>query len=140
MYTLYTMTRKTALQVRLDPASEQPAYRQIADQLRTLIVEGLLAPGDPLPAVRKLAMDLAVHFNTVAEAYRTLESEEFLEITHGHGARIAERGRPTKPGPDVADTFRRRLRDLIAGMRARGLSRRQIANELRTIVEALEGQ
>jgi GntR family transcriptional regulator len=140
MYTLYTMTRKTALQIRLDPASEQPAYRQIADQLRTLIVEGHLVPGDPLPAVRKLAMDLAVHFNTVAEAYRTLEAEEFLEITHGHGARVAERGRAAKPGPDVADTFRRRLRDLIAGMRARGLSRRQIANELRTIVEALEGQ
>jgi len=140
MYTLYTMTRKTTLQIRLDPTSEQPAYRQIADQLRTLIVEGHLAPGDPLPAVRKLAMDLAVHFNTVAEAYRTLEAEELLEITHGHGARVAERGRPAKPGPDVADRFRRRLRDLIAGMRARGLSRRQIANELRTIVEALESQ
>ena len=48
----------------------EPVYRQIAAQLRVLIVEGALRPGDALPPVRRVARDLAVHFNTVAEAFR----------------------------------------------------------------------
>ena len=58
--------------LRLDPASPVPLVRQIVDQLRVPLVDGSLQPGTVLPPVRRLATDLAVHFNTVAEAYRQL--------------------------------------------------------------------
>ena len=61
--------------LRLDPNSSVPAVRQIADNLRILLVEGQLKPGDELPSVRRVAMELGVHFNTVAEAYRQLVAE-----------------------------------------------------------------
>jgi DNA-binding transcriptional regulator YhcF (GntR family) len=63
-----------------------PLYRQIADAIRTLLVAGTLVPGDILPPVRRLAIDLGLHFNTVAEAYRALALEGWLDLRRGRGA------------------------------------------------------
>jgi DNA-binding transcriptional regulator YhcF (GntR family) len=58
--------------LQIDLSLATPAYEQIASGLRRLLVEGAFRPGDQLPTVRRLAMDLGVHHNTVAEAYRRL--------------------------------------------------------------------
>ena len=126
------------MQIRLNTTSDVPAYRQIADQLRAFAVEGLLRPGELLPPVRRLALDLGIHFNTVAESYRLLAQEGLIEITRGHRARIIDRSLPRRTGPEVADGFRQRIRELVAVVRTRGLSTRQIAGELRAMAEALE--
>jgi GntR family transcriptional regulator len=125
-------------QIRLDTASSVPARRQIVSQLRTFIMEGVLAPGDTLPPVRQVALDLGIHFNTVAEAYRALAQEGFLEIVHGHGARVVDARSRSQAGPEVAADFRLKLRELVAGIRARGLSTRKAAQELRRLAEAME--
>jgi DNA-binding transcriptional regulator YhcF (GntR family) len=131
--------KKPPVKIFLELDSGVAAWRQIAGRLRTLIVEGALAPGEALPPVRRLAIDLGVHFNTVAEAYRSLAAEGLLEIAHGHGARVAAREAPPRRAPpEVAADFRRRLRELVAGMRARGLSPRQAAGELRLMAAGLE--
>ena len=129
--------RRPAL-VRLDTSGEVPAYKQVADQLRTLMVEKVLTPGDRLPPVRRLALELGVHFNTIAEAYRVLAQEGFLEITHGHGARVVSRVLPRRAEPESLENFRWRLRELVAAVTARGLNTRQIATELRVIAGGLE--
>ncbi len=100
-------------------------------------MEGVLKPGDVLPPVRRLALDLGVHFNTVAEAYRALAQEGFLEIVHGHGARVVDRRSVVRAGPEVADDFRLRLRELVAGVRARGLSAGKVVGELRGLADAV---
>jgi GntR family transcriptional regulator len=129
---------KSNARIQVDLSSATAAWRQIADQLRTLVVEGTLKPGDALPPVRRLAVDLGVHFNTVAEAYRAVAEEGFLEIVHGHGARVAHREAARRAGPEVAVDFRNRLRELVAGMRARGLTPRQVAGELKLMAAGLE--
>jgi GntR family transcriptional regulator len=128
----------SSAQIRLDTASGVPARRQILSQLRTLVMEGVLRPGDGLPPVRQLALNLGIHFNTVAEAYRALAEEGFLEIVHGHGARVVDRAAAVHAGPEVADDFRMKLRELVAGIRARGLSAGAAAMELRRLAEAME--
>src|SRR5258708_6974586 len=125
-------------QIRLDVSSDIPAYKQVADQLRTLAVEGVVKPGDTLPPIRRLAVELGVHFNTVAEAYRVLAQEGFLEITHGHGAHIIDRTLPRRAEPESLAHFRQRLRDLVASVRVRGLSTKQIMAELQITAEGLE--
>jgi GntR family transcriptional regulator len=125
-------------QIRFDTTSATPAYKQLADQLRVLAVEGVLKPGESLPPLRRLALELGVHFNTVAEAYRVLAQEGFLEITHGHGARILDRNPPRRPEPESLENFRQRLRELVASVRAHGLSPKQIKLELNTAAEGLE--
>jgi GntR family transcriptional regulator len=125
-------------QIELKIGSEIPAGRQIVDQLRMLVVMGHLKPGDQLAPVRRLALDLGIHFNTVAEAYRTLEQEGLLEIVHGRGARVVERGSPPAVSPEVVQDFRRRLRELVAGVCAQGLSAGKVAGELRGLAAAVE--
>jgi len=130
-----------AAQIRIDLDSAAPVTRQIVDQLRTLLVEGALAPDDTLPSVRRLAIDLGVHFNTVADAYRTLAEEGWLEISHGRGVRVRKRQTPRHDKEALDETlanFRRRLRQLAAETRAQGLPPAIIARELESLVEALK--
>jgi DNA-binding transcriptional regulator YhcF (GntR family) len=54
--------------IQIDLDSTTPVNRQIVDQLRLQLVAGGIRPGDALPSVRRLAIDLGVHFNTVADA------------------------------------------------------------------------
>ncbi len=61
------------LAVTLDTGSDVPLYRQIADHVWLEVAEGTLEPGHRLPTVRQCAIDLGVHPDTVARAYKELE-------------------------------------------------------------------
>ena len=57
----------------LDTASGMPIYRQIVDWVTVRVAGGQLQPGEQLPTVRQMAVDLHVNYNTVARAYMELE-------------------------------------------------------------------
>ena len=71
-----------------------PIYLQIVNQVKYMVASGRLAPGDKLPPVRKLAEDLLVNPNTVARAYRDLETLGLLKTRQGSGVTISEAGSP----------------------------------------------
>jgi GntR family transcriptional regulator len=121
------MTDRATL--RIDPASSTPVYRQIVDGIRSKLVDGHLVPGDSLPTVRDLALDLGVHFNTVAEAYRLLSSEGWLDLRRRRGAVVTARETP-KPQPNAREHFADRLRQIVAQVRAEGLAIPAIVREL----------
>lgn len=127
---------KSAASLQIDLESATPVGRQIVDGLRTLLVEQALRPGDDLPSLRRLALDLGVHFNTVAEAYRTLAEEGWLEVTHGRAARVRERRAP-RADEQQASGFRKRLRELVAEMRSAGMPTSKVIEELRVVMEGL---
>lgn len=124
-------------QLRIDPTSTIPAVRQIADNLRILLVEGQLPAGTELPSVRRVAMELGVHFNTVAEAYRQLAAEGWLDQKHGRGAVVLERAAPPEAENIRLIDFRQRLRSLVAQMRSEGVSTEHITNELQAVIGGL---
>jgi GntR family transcriptional regulator len=123
--------------IRIDLSSTVPAYRQIVDALRVLLVEGTLPPGSDLPSVRRLAMELGVHFNTVGEAYRTLSEEGWLDLRQGRGAKVIAREPGAAVSPERLQDYRAQLRNLVAQMRAAGVPRTRIAAELRSAMEGL---
>jgi GntR family transcriptional regulator len=129
--------REREVRISIDLNGAEPAYRQIAAQLRTLIIERALRHGDPLPPVRRLALDLAVHFNTVAEAYRTLAEEGWLDVGHGRTALVRSRSTP-KPAEETVEALTSKLRRALAEVKAGGVPARRIRKELRTYLEALE--
>ena len=103
-----------------------------------LLVEGALEPGARLPSVRRLALELGVHFNTVGEACRELAIEGWLDLRHGNCATAIRRGSPPQAAPERAAEFRSRLRSLIAEMRAECVPAVNIATELRSAIEEVK--
>jgi GntR family transcriptional regulator len=83
-------TSKSPFRFLLDLHSGVPVYRQIIDQARGAVASGALTPGDQLPTVRQLAVDLAINPNTVVRAYRELELGGLLETHQGTGTFISE--------------------------------------------------
>lgn len=75
--------------VVVDRQRSDPAYEQIAEQIRTGIAAGALPPGSTLPSVRTLAADLGVNLNTVARAYRVLAEEGFVVVRARAGVVVA---------------------------------------------------
>ena len=83
------------MEFRLDDHSGVPIYRQIQDLIRLGIASGRLRPGQQLPTVRALAVDLAVNPNTVIRAYMELEREGVLAMEQGTGTFVSESARQT---------------------------------------------
>jgi len=122
--------------LHVDLAAQIPAYEQIVDGLRALLVSGAFRPGDQLPTVRQLAMDLGLHHNTVAEAYRLLAQEGWLDLKRGRGATVLQRPSPA-PTPEVHPRFARRLNELVSKALAMGLAPSLIVEHLESLATRL---
>ena len=95
------MTLSTVTVDVLDPT---PPYEQLRRQLADLIGAGVLTPGDRLPPVRQLAVDLGLAAGTVARTYRELEQAGYVRSRRGGGTRVA-------PAPPAVATPQRALDD-----------------------------
>ncbi len=126
------------MQLIVESKSGVPIYVQLKNQIKTLIVTGNLAPGDQLPTVRQLAVDLTINPNTVARVYLELEREGLLLTQQGRGTFVAD-----LPEPDLLDRERhRRLQEtmreaLVEGM-GLGFTLEEIRRELLEIIDQWE--
>ncbi len=89
------------LTLQLDFHSGLPIYTQIVEQIQSQLANGILKPGDQLPTVRALALELRVNFNTVARAYRMLDEARIISTQQGRGTYITE-----IPPPEVTEKLR----------------------------------
>lgn len=76
------------LSVHIDRAVRRPAYLQVYDRIRTLILSGRLAPGERLPPTRGLADETGLSRTTVVAAYDQLHGEGYIERRQGSGAYV----------------------------------------------------
>jgi DNA-binding transcriptional MocR family regulator len=80
-----------------------PLHRKLGDAIRRAIDQGLLAPGERLPAERELASRLAVSRSTVVTAFDALRAEGMLESRQGSGTRVRQRStRRAIPAPSIS--------------------------------------
>lgn len=119
------------LTLQLDFHSGLPIYTQIVNQIQSQLVNGILKPGDQLPTVRALALELRVNFNTVARAYRILDEERIISTQQGRGTFIMQ-----IPPPDVNEKLRTEslieLTDRFLGESERlGFSEREVSQMVR---------
>ena len=98
--------QSNSLEFAVQPTSGVPIYRQLMDQVRSLVSSGRLKPGDRLPSVRQMAAELEVNMMTVSKAYARLEADGVLERERGLGMRVPEaasRGAAAAPMASVAE-------------------------------------
>ncbi len=104
--------------LRVDAHSAVPPYEQIREQLETMALSGVLAPGQRLPSIRQLAADLSLAPGTVARAYRELETAGVVQSQRGRGTVVLGPTRRTPPARrerelrGAAESFARRARQL----------------------------
>jgi GntR family transcriptional regulator len=83
--------------LHIDPRDPTPIYAQLDHGLRAAIATGKLRPGDQLPTVRQMAVDLQVNANTVARVYAELERAGVLETRRGVGSFISASPAAARP-------------------------------------------
>jgi GntR family transcriptional regulator len=76
----------------VNPTSHIPIYEQIADYIRGAVAAGVFQPGELIPSVRTLALELVVNPNTVQRAYLELEREGLVVKRKGLGVTVADNG------------------------------------------------
>jgi GntR family transcriptional regulator len=81
---------------QLNFKSGKPVYLQLVDQVKAAAAAGAVHPGEPLPSVRALAVELRVNRNTVAKAYAELESQRVIETLAGKGCFVRATSSPFK--------------------------------------------
>jgi DNA-binding FadR family transcriptional regulator len=128
----------------LQAVEPQRLYRQIAEQLRTLITGGEFAPGSRLPAERDLAKQLGVSRPSVREALIALEVEGWVEVRTGSGVYVLDRTQANSrhavkvPAAEWGPLELIRARRLIEGEIAALASTHAKKKDLQAIAEAIE--
>jgi GntR family transcriptional regulator len=115
-----------------------PIYVQIRDQILRAIGGGVMRPGEQLPTMRQLAVDLKVDLNTVRHAYDELEQTGAIVILRARGTYVAE-----KPPPIDAAQETQRIQALaqqtIALATAAGLDPAELAQAVLQLTKRKRG-
>ena len=82
------------MQIHIQTHDGVPIYLQVMQQIKYLVASGRLQPGEELPSIRTRAEQLLVNPNTIARAYRELETAGVVEKRRTAGTYVAENGSP----------------------------------------------
>jgi GntR family transcriptional regulator len=117
--------------VSIDSRDRTPIYAQLERSLRAAVATGRLQPGDQLPTVRQLAVDLSVNANTVARVYAELERAGVIETRRGVGSFVCGSAARAHPPREHDRRLRAFVTRLLADADAAGFT-------LEDVIRALE--
>jgi len=120
----------------ISKADARPMYLQIMEQVRQKVAVGDWVPGQDIPSIRQLAVDLEVSVITVKRAYLELEREGIIITQHGKGSSIApDAGGNTQP---VQEDLDRHLAEAARLGAALGLRQAELAARLREAADRMK--
>jgi len=133
VYTQYVQMNSSII---ISQSDGRPMYLQIMEQVRQKVAVGEWKPGETIPSIRALAVELQVSVITVKRAYLELEREGVIVTQHGKGSTVA---RDPDLGPRLYDQeFEDHLRQVVRIGMLLGLSEDEIAERLRATAMQLE--
>lgn len=111
--------------VQINEDSAEPLYRQVENQLRSLIIGGTLQEGTLLPSIREFAADLKCSVITIRRVYQDLENEGWLRTRQGTGTFVmkVEQGQLTQMSEE---NVRKILNEAIQKSTALGWDQQQL--------------
>ena len=116
--------------VSIDARDRTPIYAQLDRGLRAAIVTGRLGPGDQLPTVRQLAVELQINANTVARVYAELERDGVLETRRGVGSFVSATPAAARSATEHLKRLRAFVTRVLADAAAAGFTRDEVVHEL----------
>ena len=115
----------------VDAQNGIPIYEQIVRQMKFAVANAALQVGEHVPSVRDMAGRLAVNPNTVARAYRDLQSEGILLPIRGTGLAVTPEA-PDRCRSERLELIRERLRSTLS----EALRNQITSEEVRRLVDA----
>ena len=113
----------------LDPSNGVPIYRQIIQQIEQAVLSNKLKPGDRLPTIRSLAVELKTNPNTIAKAYSELEIRGILVTQVGSGTFISDK-KPVVNDDGINQQIQKVLTRFIEDMKELGVDKRELTRIL----------
>jgi GntR family transcriptional regulator len=133
---MYTQYIQMSSQIVISQSDSRPMYLQIMEQIRQKVAVGEWKPGESIPSIRALAVELQLSVITVKRAYLELEREGIIVTQHGKGSTVV---RDPDIGPRLYELeFQEHLRHAARIGMLLGLSEEEIAERLRAIAMQLE--
>ena len=109
--------------IKIDDYSDVPIYMQIRNQIVMGISSGELAPGEQLPTVRALALEMGINTMTVSKVSQLLESEGYILTDRKNGARV--RDNISQSGV-ISEENKNELKRIVSEARLSGVSKKEI--------------
>ena len=122
--------------MKVDPRSHIPIYLQIAGAVRAAIAAEVYRPGEALPSLRALAIDVQVNPNTVQRAYDELEREGLIYSQRGKGLFVTDQGAASAQ-THARQTVRRAFDEGIRAGRAAGMNAEQVRDVFDTAIDCV---
>ena len=116
--------------LHIDYNSGEPICRQAVAQIKLMVVNGSLKPGDRLPSIRELSRDLRINPTTVSRIYSELAHEGVITLRQGQGAFVSESASRLAP-----EEVRRMVAKHARAMLVEGLRHGLDIGDIRKIVE-----
>ena len=111
-----------------------PIYEQLANKIKTLIIENEMKEQEALPSVRMLAKDLKISALTVKKAYDQLEKEGFITTIHGKGSFVLPVNKNVKK-EEMLVTIQEELEQVIQKAEHSGISKEELQKLILMILE-----
>jgi len=105
---------------QLDYGDPRPLFEQIKDQIKTMILRGVLPANQQLPSVREMASNLTLNPNTIQKAYRDLEAEGYIYSVRGKGNFAAALSQQLKT--EQQTQLKKQLKETLTAMLHLGIS------------------
>jgi len=109
--------------IRIDDYSDVPIYMQIRNQIVMGISSGELAPGEQLPTVRALALEMGINTMTVSKTYQLLKSEGYIFTDRKNGARVREN---ISQSGTISEENKNELKRIVSEARLSGVGKDEI--------------
>lgn len=126
--------RKGEKMFEIDFKSRKTVSEQILENMKELILSGVLEKEEKLPSVREMAKILTVNPNTVQKAYRTLERQGYIYTSRGRGTFVSD---AEKFSPDKKDLNEARhlLEDAVNAYYLMGIDRKTVRETVEEIMD-----
>ncbi|MDR2070252.1 MAG: GntR family transcriptional regulator [Treponema sp.] len=105
--------KAAAMRFSLDGGNGIPIYRQIIQQIEYAILSERIRPGDRLPTIRSLAVELKTNPNTIAKAYGELEIRGILETQVGSGTYVSDKAPLLGEAASAGERLNRKIQEVL---------------------------
>jgi GntR family transcriptional regulator len=125
-----------AISFSLNPANGVPIYRQIIQQIEYAVLSERMRPGDRLPTIRSLAVELKTNPNTIAKAYGELEIRGVLTTQVGSGTYVSDKAPLLGEAVSAEEGLNRKIREVLGrfvqDMKALGVDKTELPDLIRS--------